>query len=139
MEKNSTVVSGRNYQIDVLKLILAILVLLCHTFFFVDPDSVYYDKLLSFGGMSVHIFFIISGFLMVKGIDRRKYNPDDAGKCSMVYVVGKFKSIALPCIVSTLIILAGYILINIYIYIYIWMTLHSALIMRLIWELVHLI
>lgn len=70
-------VKQRNYQIDMLKLALAVLVLICHTQYFVDPNSILHEKLDSLGNLSVHIFFIISGFLMVKGVGERNFNPDN--------------------------------------------------------------
>ncbi len=103
----------RNYQIDVLKLLCAFLVLLSHLFFDympVDSAGRYFTvkKVGSFGWVSVHIFFIISGFLMVKSVLNKNLTSNTAGKFSISYVTNKFKKFAPEYIVSVLVCVALY-------------------------------
>ncbi len=91
----------RNYQIDFLKLICAFLVVINHTqgFNIQFHDESWFSNL---GWVSVHIFFTISGFLMVKSL--KKHNADilDIGKFAFDFVKDKFKRIALPFWIATL-------------------------------------
>ncbi len=59
---------GRNYQIDFLKMAMSFLVFIDHTKIFFDPTTKenLYMRYVAFGWVSVHVFFIISGFLMMK-------------------------------------------------------------------------
>lgn len=103
MKSNRTI--QRNYQIDVLKLLCAFLVLLSHLFFDympIDSASRYFtaERVGSFGWVSVHIFFIISGFFMVKTVLNKNPPSNNAGKFSICYVTDKFKKFAPEYIVS---------------------------------------
>lgn len=104
-------VTTRNYQIDVLKLICAILIFLIHTVQLVDQtDTKLISKMHNIGWISVlHCFFIISGFLMIQSIEKRNFDPKDAGKHSLNYVLNKYKQIALPFTVAVFISLTAYI------------------------------
>lgn len=54
-----------------------------------------------FSWMDVRSYvFLISGFLMVKSILKRHYDKEHAGKNAIVFVMGKFKQIALPFWIS---------------------------------------
>ena len=97
----------RYYQIDILKLLCALLVFFCHTRGFINSNDIlsyqtYFENL---GGISVHFFFIISGFLMVRSLDKKDYDGQNAGKYSFDFVINKFKKIGLYYIVALLMIL----------------------------------
>ncbi len=96
-------VGTRNHQIDFLKLICSFLIVICHSYLIGDDNALlWFDRM---GWVSVHIFFIISGFLMVKSVLKRKYEIKDAGKQSLNFVINKFKAIALPVWMATLMLL----------------------------------
>lgn len=83
----------RNYQIDVLKFACAICVFFSHTLGFKEVEKgtsvhAYFDHL---GWISVHIFFVISGFLMVKNVKSRGRNE---GKRALRFAIGKLRRIA---------------------------------------------
>ncbi len=108
----------RNYQIDVLKMVMAVFVFICHTDDLLNSSvreslDARYD---SYGAVSVHIFFIISGFLMIKSLSKRNYDPENAGKNAVKFVVNKFKSIALPYWISNAMYIFMYISYYIYVY-----------------------
>ncbi|MCM1577268.1 MAG: acyltransferase [Ruminococcus sp.] len=84
-----------------------------------EGNEAFRQKLRFFGYIGVHIFFVISGFLMIKSIDK-KYKDNtvpEPGRCAFSFVLGKFKAIALPFSVSVLMALAVYVVYNIYMYI----------------------
>lgn len=122
METNSaSASSGRNYQIDVLKLVCAVLVVISHCYSLVDPQNTdLIEKMLNFGWVSVHIFFVISGFLMIKSIDKKYRNNacTNPGHSAFSYILAKYKAISLPFIVSIVISMSTYLILAIYIYIY---------------------
>ncbi len=111
---------GRNYQIDVLKMVMAVFVFFCHTVVLLDSPvrenlSERYD---AFGWVSVHIFFVISGFLMMKSLSKRNYDQENAGRNTIRFVINKFKPIALPYWIANAMFMFMYIAYYIYIYIY---------------------
>lgn len=89
--------SRRNYQVDFLKFILALLVLFSHTSSFIGENtSLSVGWVENFGFWSVHWFFIISGFLMVNSYFKKQDPSDKPGISSLKFVLRKFKNIALP-------------------------------------------
>ncbi len=113
-------VEGRNYQIDVLKMIMAVFVFVNHTVIFLDLSvrenlEVRYS---SFGWVSVHVFLIISGFLMMKSLSKRNYDQENAGRNTIRFIIDKFKPIALPYWIANAMFMFMYIAYYIYIYIY---------------------
>ncbi len=99
----TALVKSRNYQIDFLKLICSFLIVICHSYLIGDDSALlWFDRM---GWVSVHIFFIISGFLMIKSVLKKKYEIRDAGKQSLNFVIDKFKPIALPVWTATLMLL----------------------------------
>lgn len=105
----------RNYQVDFLKLVCTILIVICHTNSFADRSNVVFmDKLGAISYSCVHVFFVISGFLMVKKISDNNFDSSAAGKTSFEFVLNKFKKIWMPYAVSTGVALLAYI----YIYAY---------------------
>lgn len=89
--------SLRNYQVDVLKLILAFLVFFSHTGSFIGENTrLSIGWVEDFGFWSVHWFFIISGFLMVNSYFKKQDPFDKSGISAFKFVSGKFKNIALP-------------------------------------------
>lgn len=98
MQKTTNLKSSlRNYQVDVLKLILALLVFFSHTSSFIGENTrLSIDWVENFGYWSVHWFFIISGFLMVNSYFKKQDPFDKPGISAFKFVLGKFKNIALP-------------------------------------------
>lgn len=120
VKENSTRIDARNYGIDVLKICATVLVFLVHTigFYPTDTDPAVIDKYTPFGFVGVHIFFIISGFLMVNSIEKRNYDTALAGKSSVNFVMDKFKRIAMPVWIVSAMYLFMFSVYYIYIYIY---------------------
>ncbi len=96
--------SGRNYELDFLKLVMAVLVFVTHTHSFVSKDSSLYGYLTHFGPASVQFFFIISGMLMANSIVKQG-EVEDCGKRSAQYVVNKYKGMFLPLTVALFIVI----------------------------------
>lgn len=103
--------SLRNYQIDFLKLIFSICVVIYHSSFLIKEETRFQIPT-ALGWIAVHFFFIVSGFFMTKSITEKKYDPKNAGKMAYDYVIKKFKRIALPYWIATLLFLITYIYIN---------------------------
>lgn len=96
-------VASRNYQIDILKLALSIFVFLSHTNVFIDPNtSVRLPE--SLGWVSVHFFFMISGFLMIKSCSKINCFEGAAGKCAFEFVINKFKKISVSYWIATILL-----------------------------------
>ena len=88
----------RNYQLDALKFFLACLVILYHTHYFVGENTrITLPPMLGF--MCVQCFFVISGMLMVNSYIFMG-DVKDCGKNAFLFVLHKFKSLALPYWVS---------------------------------------
>lgn len=83
----------RNYQLDFLKLIFASWVFMVHARIFVNENTRFRLPIQS-GGFSVHFFFIVSGMLMANSVMKSEPDKESAGKCSISFVLGKFKNIA---------------------------------------------
>lgn len=124
IENPNTKCSKRNYQVDVLKMILTVMVFICHTVCFTESfrtkdwsqnstDLTYVFHGLM-GYVSVNAFFIISGFLMAKSITKHTYLQDFAGKSLMNFVIDKFKPMALPFWISSAMYLCTFFLLYIY-------------------------
>ncbi len=112
-------IKERNYQIDVLKMVMTILVFISHTFVFLNsPVKEIVERYSAFGWVSVHVFFIISGFLMMKSLSKRNYDPENAGKNAVKFVVNRFKPIALPYWIANAMFAFMYITYYVYIHIY---------------------
>ncbi len=87
--------SRKNYQIDFIKLFLAVCVFLYHARLYAPSDSVIREVTNKFGWFSVHFFFIISGLFMAAGCQRLKDKPtDNCGKESLEFIWRKIKSLA---------------------------------------------
>lgn len=105
--------ASRNYQIDVLKLFLSLLVFVNHSRVFIGsntgiriPDTL--------GWISVHFFFMISGFLLIKSLYSKNINAPEAGVFSFNYVLNKFKRIALSYWTATAIFIALRCIVTVY-------------------------
>ncbi|MBQ8960574.1 MAG: acyltransferase [Ruminococcus sp.] len=89
---------GRNYFMDVVKLILTVFVFINHTLDFKE-GTVWPEKILYTGGLGwvcVHYFFVISGFLMVMSFFRRREQEEASpGRSAAAFVWRKFRSIGL--------------------------------------------
>ena len=90
--------AGRNYAIDVLKLGLMGLIFIYHTYDFMEDNTWLRERFFpnGLGWISVHIFFAISGFLMMKSYfrDAEKTPPETSGRNTARFVFRKFTGIA---------------------------------------------
>lgn len=88
----------RNYEIDFIKLILIGFVFIYHTLEFKNENTTLGDHffLNGLGWISVHFFFVISGFLMMKSHSRNMKTelPQQSGRNALRFVFGKFRGIA---------------------------------------------
>lgn len=80
----------RNYQIDFLKLLLAICVFFHHTTSFLAVEN---TALLNLGWWATHMFFVISGLLLASSLMRKDTPPETAGRDSLFYVLGRVRKI----------------------------------------------
>lgn len=106
--------NSRNYAIDIIKLILAVFVFFNHTLD-LGHGEVYLSRVLytaDIGWISVHYFFVISGFLMVMSFMRRGARSDSPGRDTASFVWGKFRSIGLEYYVSFFLAFIVYLAIN---------------------------
>lgn len=84
-------IGQRNYQIDVLKLFFTFTVFISHTAAFIGNNTKFVMPT-GLGWVSVHFFFIVSGFLMVNTY--MKNRPDGSGKNAVSFVIRKFCGIS---------------------------------------------
>ena len=91
--KEISVKTERNYQLDFLKLLCTLFVFISHTYRFIGENT-RFSIPLGLGWWSVHLFFIISGLLMVNSY-MKKPQSTDYGKTAMRFVIGKFKGLAI--------------------------------------------
>lgn len=118
LKKDDTTVkpikNTRNYELDFLRLVFAVIIFLSHTQFngFVGPNT-RFRIIPMMGEISVHFFFIASGMLMANSIVKKDVNQN-FGKAAMDFVLGKFKSIAWILVVS------GAIAVSVHIFIYLY-------------------
>lgn len=112
MSRTQNPQTGRNYQIDLIKFILTIFVFLNHTLDFKQDmplGKIFFTG--SLGWISVHYFFIISGFLMCLSFDR-KYGsaaPEHPGADTSRFIFRKFGSIAPQYYAAFVIALGSYL------------------------------
>lgn len=103
---------GRNYEVDFLKLVFAIFVLINHTSVFIKDNTRIDSMFLSYlGWIGVWFFFIVSGFLMVESVSKKNFASDSAGKSSLRFVIGKFGSIAVPYLIAEFLLVVIYVII----------------------------
>lgn len=103
MTGSNNQISQRNYQLDVLKFIFTLFVVLTHTITFVDDTSpLNASQLNSLGWISVHFFFIVSGLLMVNSITKKeKYSDsENSGRLALGFTISKFKGFAMGYFVA---------------------------------------
>lgn len=101
-EGNTFQSSSRNYQLDFLKVIFSFFVFICHVgTLFSNPATriPFYISWTSLGYVSVHVFFVISGLLMINSLSKVEAEPNKEGETALKFVIHKYKSIALPYIV----------------------------------------
>lgn len=85
----------KNYQIDAIKLFLAVCIFLYHARLYAPAGSLIREVSNKFGWFSVHFFFVISGLFMANSYFKTKdASGEDCGKQSLMYVLKKMKSIA---------------------------------------------
>lgn len=113
VDRSNVVVKQRNYEIDALRLLFSIFVFIHHTSVFIGENT-RFSLPPTLGWISVHFFFIVSGFLMVSSVVKRNYDTENAGKHSLEFVISKFKSFAAPYLVAELIAVLIYIYILCY-------------------------
>ena len=103
---------GRNYEIDFLKLIFAIFVLINHTSVFIKENTRIDSMFLSYlGWIGVWFFFVVSGFLMVESVTKKNYSADTAGKSALNFVISKFGGIAVPYLIAEFLLIIIYVII----------------------------
>lgn len=107
----TTLKSNRNYQLDAIKLLIAVLVFINHTAAFVGENTSFVIPP-SLGTVCVHIFFVISGFLMVLSASKKTVDPTNAGKTALEMTVSKFKQFASKYWTALLIALVLYLYIH---------------------------
>lgn len=109
VEKRS---DGRNYEIDFLKFIFAIFVLINHTSVFIKENTSIDSMFLSYlGWIGVWFFFVVSGFLMVESVSKKNFSVDTAGKSSLNFVIRKFGGIAVPYLIAEFLLALIYVII----------------------------
>lgn len=98
--------SNRNYQLDFIKLISAILIFLCHTQWWASSNAsiITPQWLNGIGNITVRIFFIISGLLMANSIANANVDGN-WGHSAILFVLKKFKKIMWPVWISIVITL----------------------------------
>lgn len=89
----------RNYQLDVMKVFFAILVIISHTDLFMNEDTYMPHAL---GTWAVFFFFIVSGMLMVNGAGTQHAHSDVA-ETAWTFITRKIRKLFLPCFVALLI------------------------------------
>lgn len=83
----------RNYELDFLKLFLAICVFISHTYPFINENTKFVMPW-RLGAIAVHFFFIISGMLMADSILKREMTTTEYGKFAGMFVLDKVKALA---------------------------------------------
>lgn len=89
--------ANRNYQLDFIKLVSALLIFLVHTQYFVGPSIIALVQpcINRVASMVVRIFFVITGMLMANSISKTNINSD-FGKHALSFVLKKFQKIYWP-------------------------------------------
>lgn len=85
----------KNYEIDMMKLLLALSVFLCHSRI-LEPPTLLKDIFAKYGWFSVHFFFMISGMFMAAHYFKAKdaAPAESCGRDSLSYVLNKVKGFA---------------------------------------------
>lgn len=115
MDKHIFAKEERNYELDFLKLVFAVIVFSAHTIYLV-PKGADIPKTPVFSGggyISVQFFFSVSGLLMVDSY-MRKWQSDERmnhGELAFRLVLRKYKQIAAKYFVALMIALFTYILV----------------------------
>lgn len=91
----------RNYQLDVIKLILALLVVLFHCGNFIGENT-NFTMPVALGWWTVQFFFVISGFLMVNSVMGKNLSPDMPEERSLGYVLRRYRTLCGPVLMSLL-------------------------------------
>lgn len=105
---------ARNYQLDVLKLLLAMIVFLSHTTQFVGENTkhVTVSWLGCLGWVSVFCFFVISGMLMANSFDKTETELNPA-KQALGYVTKKFFNLSTKywtaLLIGTIVLIISYV------------------------------
>lgn len=114
-KENAVKKPARNYQLDFLKLIFTFFVFISHagTFFTNKNTRIPFEiSWTSFGYVSVHAFFVISGLLMINSLSKANPDRDKTGETALNFVIRKYKGIALPYIAVLIINIFVYFNIN---------------------------
>ena len=92
----------RNGKIDFLKFVFAIIVLIHHTRYVVgDKKSLFLG-----GSLAVEFYFLVSGYLMMAGIQKLKERPVSLGAETGAFLLKKYKSFCPEIIISYIIAFA---------------------------------
>ncbi len=87
--------SGRSYQLDVMKLFFALIVLVSHTDAFIGNNTKFVIPHAA-GWWGVFFFFIVSGMLMVNSQAKRQPDSASPAKAASEYVTRRLKSLMNP-------------------------------------------
>ena len=86
----------RNGKIDFLKFLFAIIVLIHHTRYVVGDEN----SLFLGGSLAVEFYFLVSGYLMMAGIQKMKERPVSLGAETGAFLLKKYKSFCPEIIIS---------------------------------------
>lgn len=109
--------SNRNYQLDVLKLFLAMVVFVSHTEKFIGENTtgITVTWLGLLGWMSVFCFFVLSGIFMANSFDNKGSTGSELspGKQAFDYVIRKFVGLSskywTALLIGVIVFIAGYV------------------------------
>lgn len=95
----------RNYFVDVLKFIFAIIIVFYHTWKFKLFD--YNTSYFRYGYLAVDFYFIVTGYLLINSINKKKltYNKETIGKDACKFIWGKLKGIWIYLLLSYIVAL----------------------------------
>lgn len=113
--KENLAKTERNYQLDFLKLVFAIMVFAAHTVYLTPNPFSANSIFVVLGYVSVNYFFIISGMLMINSVSKENFgnqtaNSANIGECSWAFVTHRIKGILTQYWVSLSLSIVTYII-----------------------------
>lgn len=101
----------RNYELDFLKLSMAIVIFVYHMRAYYPSDDPRRTFLNHYGSFVVHFFFVVSGMLMANSIMKQNVT-EDFGKASISFIIKKFKSMGWSVLTATGLYFIGWTIIG---------------------------